>query len=297
MSRRTRRGVLTALLGAALALAGTATAMAAQTRAAEPTFTVTATPMRYGQPDLAGVRRAANTVTVTNTSAETVPYPMLTFPANGRDQVEHTQWPECPTLLNRPDRMICIAEPLAAGEQRTFTLTWYTSARGPAGPAQVRVQSAAGPDGEPAPSTVARARWRVTFERLTGTFDITATDLVYGPADADGVQRGSIVVTITNLTRRPVEHPVVTFPRGVGSADHANWSDCPTVIGRPDRYVCVAEPLAARQSRSLTFPFLITSPMFDFHSTVRVDAGTGTEDEVIEGTAAGTTYLVVGGLG
>jgi hypothetical protein len=143
-----------------------------------------------------------------------------------------------------------------------------------------------------AQGTASSTEWLVSFAELTGTFDIAATDLTYGAADANGVRRGSTTVTITNLTGDTVPYPLVTFPASAGVADHPSWSDCPIVHGAADRIVCVAEPLAAGASRELAFPFVADLPVMDFRASVRLDAGADVDGTVIDGTAAGTTYQV-----
>jgi hypothetical protein len=255
-------------------------------------FHIAATDMEYGQPNLYGDRRGTTTITFTNKSRRTVQYPMLTFPNNGRDEAEHALWQGCPVGLGRPDRWVCIAEPLGPGQRRSLTFPWVTRERGPAGPAEVRIEAASDLEGTPVPGTAASTTWYVSFAPLTGTFDITATDLTYGPLDADGIRRGSTTVTVTNLTGSVIDYPLVTFPASSGAADHTLWTGCPVVIRRPDETVCVAEPLAAGEQRAIAFPFVTELPGMEFDATVRVDAGADRDGTVIDGTAAGTSYHV-----
>ncbi|GLY93055.1 hypothetical protein [Actinoplanes sp. NBRC 103695] len=291
MTRGIRRGMVAALVGATVALSGAAAAVAAP---ADAPFTITATDMTYGQPSLNGTRFAENTVTYTNISAEVITFPTLTFPVNGRDDAVHADWSGCPFMSFDGENIVCVGRPIQPGATDSLTLPWMTRERPPGGTARVRIEKGLDRTGTVAPGTASRATWRVSFERLTGTFDITATDLVYGP-EVDGVRRGSTDVTITNLTRKAVPYPLVTFPSSAGDAEHTLWSDCPVVLGRPDRIVCVAEPLPAGASRTLTFPFLAEFPGTEFEANVRVDAGADREGTVIEGTAAGTQYTVVYG--
>jgi hypothetical protein len=301
MMGKTRRGLLAALVGAGIALAGMTAAAAAPsgpdvrasaTRLRPALFSITATDMEYGQPDLTGTRRATTIITFKNKSKGTIQYPMLTFPRNGRDEAEHALWEGCPAGAGRPDEWICIAEPLAAGEQRSLTFPWSTRQREPAGTAKVRIEAASDQDGTAIPGTAARTKWQVSFAPLTGTFDITATDLIYRLPDADGFRRGSTTVTLTNLTDSTVEYPLVTFPASSGDAEHTLWDGCPVVIGSPDKTVCVTEPLAPGEQRAISFAFLTEWPGMEFDATVRVDAGADRDGTVIDGTAAGTTYLV-----
>lgn len=294
MTRGIRRGMVAAFIGTAVALSGAAGAVAAPAGTADAPFTITAADLRYGQPSLNGTRFAENTVTFTNTTGEVIEFPTLTFPANGRDEPVHANWSGCAVMTFSADRFKCIARPIQPGATVTLTLPWMTSERPRGGTSRVRIEKGLDRDGTVLPGTASHATWRVSFEKLTGTFDISATDLVYGP-EVDGVRRGSTDVTITNLTRKAVPYPLVTFPRSAGDAEHTLWDDCPVVHGRPDRIVCVAEPLPAGATRTLTFPFLTDSPGTDFSANVRVDAGADREGTVIEGTAAGTQYTVVYG--
>jgi hypothetical protein len=293
MTRGIRRGLLAAFIGTAVALSGAIPAQAGP--AADGPFTLTASDMRYGQPNLKGYRFATNTVSFTNTSDEVITFPTLTFQHNDRDQEMHGDWSGCLAMYFNGVRTVCVTAPIQPGATTTLTLPWSTGARPPGGLAHVRIEKGLDRDGTVAPGTATRTSWRVGFEKLRGTFDITATDLVYGP-EQNGLRRGSTQVTITNLTRRDIPYPLVTFPPYAGTAEHAVWSDCPVVHGRPDhRIVCVAEPLAAGESRTLNFPFLADFPGQDFESDVRVDAGADRDGTVIEGTAAGTHYEVVYG--
>jgi hypothetical protein len=296
MSTRVRRGVVAVFAGVSLALGGVAIAVATPAGAAEAPLTVTATDMRYGQPDLSGVRRAETTITYTNTSAETVEFPVLTFPANDRDHATHSDWSACLTLFTKPDRLVCIGHPIAPGETVAATFPWQTDSRGPGGTARVRIEQGADREGRVVPGTANRATWRVTFEKLKGSFDIAATDLIYGPANEDGVRRGTSVVTLTNLTKRTIQFPIVTFPADIAiDAEHAIWNDCPRINNSPDgSIVCIAAPLAPKESRDLTFGFLTTSTGFDYTSTVRVDEGYE-DGSPKEGTAAGTSFEVIFG--
>ncbi|MEV7623694.1 hypothetical protein [Actinoplanes sp. NPDC089786] len=289
MTRGIRRGVVAALVGAFVALSGAGAAVAAP---ADGPFTISATDLKYGQPDLNGWRSAQNTVTFTNTTSEAIEFPVLTFPVNGRDHAMHADWSGCPVMFGHSNELVCITEPIAAGETTTLTLPWGTNQRPPGGVAHVRIEKGLDRDGNVEAGTVSRTSYRVSFAKLTGAFDITATDLRYGPVEEDGFRRGSTTVTITNLTKRAVPYPLISFPSSAGTPEHTLWSDCPVVFGQRDKTVCQAEPLAAGASATLTFPFLTDSAWTEFEANVRVDAGADDKGTVIEGTAAGTQYTV-----
>lgn len=299
MRGTTSRRLLAALLGTGLALVAVPTA--AQAAAAtddatpgphRPVLTVATTDMEYGQPDLYGVRWATNTVTITNNSRGTVQYPMLTFPANGRDDAMHADWRGCPTGFGGADSVTCIAEPLAPGEKRNLTFPWATRQRGPEGPALVRAEVAADRDGTPVPGTAQEATWQVSFAPLTGTFDITASALVYGTPDSNEVRRGSTTVTVTNLTGTAVDHPLVTFDAYAGTADEATWTGCVAILPREYVPACMLAPLAPGEQRAVTFGYFVDSSGMEYDSRVRVDAASDAQGTVIEGTAAGTQYPV-----
>jgi hypothetical protein len=296
MIGRTSRALFVALLSAGLALtAATGAASAAPSGAASaaPSLSITATDMTYGQPDITGGRFANTTITITNNGASTVQFPTLTFPVNGRDTAVHGEWSGCPSGRSRPDSVSCVAEPLAAGEQRHMVFPFGARGSGPAGPATVRFEAAADAVGTPIPGgTVVNAMWQASFAPLTGTFDITATDLTYGPQDRYGIQHGSTKVTLTNLTKNAVPYPLVTFPTSSGDAAWTVWRGCQAIVRHANDIVCVAKPLAAGQRRVLTFPFFLVGPTMEFEASVLVDAGADVDGSVIGGTAAGTVYDV-----
>ncbi|RSM49763.1 hypothetical protein DMB66_44645 [Actinoplanes sp. ATCC 53533] len=283
------RTAVAAVLGAGLALSATSAVLAAP---AKPLLSITATDLTYGQPDLTGTRSGTNTVTITNNSGSEIERPMLTFPDNGRDDINHGDLDGCPMALGRPDRFVCYAEPLGAGETRVFSVNWLTDARGPAGSAAVRVAVAADDEGNPVRGTTSRTSYGVSFAPLTGTFDITATDLTYGPQDDNGVQHGSTAVTITNLTGETVAFPLVSFAPYAGDASVATWESCLSVYSRDDRMVCAEEPLGPGEQRTATFGFQLEGTTQEFASQVQVEAGAAVNGPVIPGTAAGTSYTV-----
>jgi hypothetical protein len=290
MQRTARRGLLAVLIGAGVAMSGAYAAFAAP--AAAPPFTVTATDMTYGQPDDSGTRSADNTITITNTGTATIQYPMLTFPANGRDIADQSRLPDCPRGGGTPAGMYCITDPLAAGASRTLSFGWLTTQRGPDGTAEVRVEQAIDAGGTPMPGTATTATWHVSFAPLTGTFDITATPLAYGPVDRWGIRHGVTTVTITNLSTATVPYPLVTFPASSGDAGYPAWKGCVAVIRHVDDIVCVEKPLAPGKTRAVKFSFYLVGPTQDFDASVRVDAGADLDGTVIPGTGAGTTYPV-----
>jgi hypothetical protein len=301
MIGRTSRRLLVAVIGVAVALTATtgAAAAAVPPGAAEASpLGVTATDMTYGQPDLTGFRTASTAVTITNNTQDVIEYPTLTFPHNGRDEALHAGWAGCPFLRGQPDAVICVAEPLAAGETRSLEFLFGTEQAGPAGPATFRAEVGTGIDGaSPVPGTAVTVTFQVSFAPLTGTFGITATDLRYGPTDAQGVQHGSTAVTLTNLTGEPIRYPVLTFPFDMGTPATNRWRACEAIHQQPTEAnpVCVTRPLAAGQSRTMRLAFSTDQPTFEFTALVRVDAGTGTAADapVIPGTAAGTSFEVI----
>ena len=291
------RTSLAALFGAGLALAGALVAPAAASAAADtaaPALSATATDMRYSAPDIRGGRTATNTVTVTNNGTDTVPVPMLVFPRNDRDSAQHSDWNDCPSLSGSVDRIVCYLDPLAPGEQRTVSLLWTTGRHEQPGTARVRVAEARAVHGNAIPGTASVTRWKVTLAPITGTFDIAATDAVF--PQGEGERRASTIVTLTNLTGETVPYPKVTFLPWVGDAAHTEWHDCVRASGYPDgTYTCVAEPLAAGESRDLTFPFFVVGESHDYSVSVRVDAATGLDGTVVPDTGAGTGFGMIFG--
>jgi hypothetical protein len=291
---RTTRRLLIALLGAGIALTGTAGAAVAAPARLAPLH-VTATDMTYGQPDLTGFRRASTTITIANNTRRTIAYPTLTFPRNGRDDALHTEWSGCPTAGGRPDAIYCVTEPLAAGETRDLVFPFSTYQAGPAGPARVRADVGSDPQGTPVPGTRSGATWRVTFAPLTGTFGIVTDDMHFGDRDAQGARHAVLQVTLNNLTDQTVGFPTLTFPPGSGIADTGSWSDCAATYPQPDAATaCVAEPLRAGERRPMTFAFSLVDFMFSHPDTVTVAAATSADPgaPVLAGTAAGSTYDV-----
>jgi hypothetical protein len=126
-------------------------------------LTVSASDMVYGPKDGDGNRRATTTVTIGNPGGATVEFPMITFPENGRDHAAHSDWSGCPTALGRPDRVICVARPLAPGETRTIPFPFVTASDGPPGSATVRVEVGADRDGTAVPDTDAQTTFQVSF--------------------------------------------------------------------------------------------------------------------------------------
>jgi hypothetical protein len=286
------RTTIAAVLGAGLTL-GTASAVAAApTTAAEPTFSISATGFTYGQPDLNGTRTGTNTVTITNNTGSTIESPMVTFPNNGRDSIDHSGLSGCPLLVGGQDQTICYTRPLRAGEARTLTLGWVTDERGPAGRSAVRVAVGADTDGTAVPGTTSRTSYRVSFAPLTGTFDIRATDLTYGPHDSNGVRHGSTRVTITNLTDETIPYPLVSFAEYAGDGTVESWKSCLTITDREGRAVCAVKPLGPGERRTTTFRFHLNGSSTQYDSQVQVEAGTGIDGAVVPGTAAGTSYTV-----
>ncbi|GAA4693824.1 hypothetical protein [Phytohabitans rumicis] len=126
-------------------------------------LTITATDMVYGPVEADSWRRATTTVTIVNASAATVDYPLVTFPRNSRDEAEHAIWSGCPTMQGRPDRIVCVADPLGPGEQRSIALAFITHEDGPPGPATLRVDAGADSDGTVLPGTGQETTFQVSF--------------------------------------------------------------------------------------------------------------------------------------
>jgi hypothetical protein len=132
----------------------------------------------------------------------------------------------------------------------------------------------------------------VSFAQLTGGFDITATDLTFGPRDHNGVRHASTTVTVTNLSKATVSFPVVTFAPYDGDATASAWNRCVTVHAG-DADVCVEKPLAPGQRRSMTFRFELAGPLSqDYAGQVQVESGADASGAVIPGAAAGTQFTI-----
>ncbi|GIG91782.1 hypothetical protein [Plantactinospora endophytica] len=127
---------------------------------------------------------------------------------------------------------------------------------------------------------------------------ISATDLAYGPLEADGWRRGTTTVTIINPTRKTIQYPMITFlNNGADHAEHAIWSwDCPIGHGRPDREVCITNPLAPGEGRRIVFPFITETGGDTRTATVRVDAGADVEGTVLPKTGQSTWFKVTPGF-
>ncbi|OJF10352.1 hypothetical protein BG844_32435 [Couchioplanes caeruleus subsp. caeruleus] len=279
--------MLAATVAIGVTLAG---ASAADANSAAATLSGAATGLVYGQPDVSGTRSGTNTLTLTNNGTGTIQFPMLTFPANGRDTL--LQDVDCEYMSGSSTRTTCIVDPLAGGESRTMTLPWQTRASGPAGTAEVRIEQAVDSDGTPVAGTASTLSFKVGFERLTGTFSITATPLTYGERDRYGIRHGYTNVTITNLSSQTVQFPLVTFPASSGDASYMAWKGCTETIQHVEDIVCVERPLAPGQKRTAKFWFHTVGPVSEFDASVRVDAGADASGAVVDATAAGTTYRV-----
>jgi hypothetical protein len=294
MIARTTRRLFIALLGAGIALAGTAGAAAAAPPGSFP-LRITATNMTYGQPDLTGYRRASTTVTLTNRTADTIAYPTVTFPRSDRDIAEQADWSGCAGGGGRPDAVYCVTEPLAAGETRDLVFPFGTFQAGPAGPARAHADVASDLSGTPVPGTRSVATWQVTFAPLVGTFGLATDDMRFGDRDAQGARHAVLNVTLTNLTDQTISFPTLTFPPGSGTPDTGSWRACVATYPQPNEATaCVTEPLRAGERRMMTFAFSLVDVMFSHPDTLTVAAATSAEPgaAVLPGTAAGSTYDV-----
>ncbi|WDZ85418.1 hypothetical protein [Micromonospora cathayae] len=121
---------------------------------------------------------------------------------------------------------------------------------------------------------------------------VTATDLVYEPAADVGGYRGTSTVTVVNTSSRTIQHPMVTFPTSeTDHPVHAEWTDCPTGVGRPDRLTCVTRPMAPGEKRRIVFPFSSTDAGPARKVVVLVQEGTGDEDATpVSGSSIRTTF-------
>jgi len=120
---------------------------------------------------------------------------------------------------------------------------------------------------------------------------ITATDLVYGPPDENGMRRGTMTVTITN-TGGSEGQPIVTFPsRDSDEPEHTEWSDCRPLTAKPDGYRCLVEPLAPGKRKTYTFPFFTPTDAPPATATVRVDLADA-DGSALPSGGDQTTYLI-----
>lgn len=291
MNRTIRRVVVAALIGATATLTGATVASAAPVAAHPPKLAISATDLVYGQPDLGGHRAGTNSVTITNLTNRTIGAPLITLPGGSQFGLDHGGLSGCPALSFDGSAYRCWAEPLAAGETRTLDLGWSTVGRGPATSARVKVEVAHQPSGAPVPRTAAQARFGVSYEALTGTFDIVASQLRLAGPDADGISRGTVAVTVTNISAKTVPYPLVSFD--IASEDSSNWDDCVAVLGAPDQATCLAAPLAAGETRVLNLEWTSSFGQPGVDPTVHVYAGADATGTIVEGTGAGYPVVVV----
>ncbi|MBE1490773.1 COG1361 family protein [Plantactinospora soyae] len=101
------------------------------------TLGIAATDLVYGPVGGSGSRTGSTTVTITNTGDATAASPMITFPVDGQNQDWSATWP-CPMVLRRPDKILCISEPLLPGANRAITFMFSTESAVPSGPVTVR---------------------------------------------------------------------------------------------------------------------------------------------------------------
>ncbi|MBE1486611.1 hypothetical protein [Plantactinospora soyae] len=143
-----------------------------------------------------------------------------------------------------------------------------------------RFRQTAGPTNFP--STTKGTPTTAPPARTVGRLTLTATDLVYGAANEDGVRRAASTVTIVNPTDATVGFPAITFvDNGKDTAEHAIWSGCPTAYGYPDRMVCITRPLGPGERRSIAFGFLTTDTGPARTVTVRADIAAEHDTKVL----------------
>ncbi|WP_436525817.1 hypothetical protein [Actinoplanes sp. HUAS TT8] len=291
MSTKLRRGLLAGAIAIGFTLSG-ASAASAATTAASTGLTGTATELVYGQPDLDGFRWGNNTITLTNHTSKTIEFPQVSFPGTGPDQLIHTMFDGCKYMQGGLERITCITDPLAAGASLTLTVPWATPQSGPARTVTVKVNQAANSDGTPIAGTGSKVSWKAKFEKLTGTFSIKASQLTFGDRDAAGLRHGSTKVTIKNLTTGTIQYPALTIGAGAGDVNLADWTGCLSATYQDYKYVCTVAPLAAGAKNTVELPF--STPQgapWDYSIGVRVDA-LDASGAVIDGTAAGTQFVV-----
>lgn len=130
----------------------------------------------------------------------------------------------------------------------------------------------------------------------TLSLGVSATRLVYGAPNSDGLRRGTSTVTVTNTGGATVQYPmVIMLMNGRDDAEHAIWpAECAVGNFRSDAAVCTLYPLRPGERRSVVLPFLTTADGPDGEATVEVAPGTGDLTEQVPGTkVASTTYPVL----
>jgi hypothetical protein len=290
MNRTISRTLVAALLGTTTALTGMSAAAAAPAGRPAP-MSITATDLVYGQPSISGQRAGTNTVTITNRTNRTIASPLLTLPKSSLLTIDQSTLNGCPQAQSTGTALLCWARPLAAGETREFAFGWLTSDRGPGATVDVQVEVAREAGGAPVPRTAARTTWQISFAPLTGTFDITASELRLAQ-EPDGVWRGTVGVTVTNISAEPVPYPVVRI--STPSEETQAWTDCVSVLAGPEVPACLLAPLAAGETREVSLVWASSWGQPGVDPTVRIDAApdaTGTA--VIEGTGAGAEVRTI----
>jgi hypothetical protein len=106
------------------------------------------------------------------------------------------------------------------------------------------------------------------------------------------VWRGTVGVTVTNISAEPVPYPVVRI--STPSEETQAWTDCVSVLAGPEVPACLLAPLAAGETREVSLVWASSWGQPGVDPTVRIDAApdaTGTA--VIEGTGAGAEVRTI----
>lgn len=100
---------------------------------------------------------------------------------------------------------------------------------------------------------------------------VTATDLVYEPADEAGARTGTVTVTMKNVGPLTAARPRLDFtlrPGGVGTAASPGWYACQDVRTEGEQTFCTLPALAAGAERELTFHLVSTGPGLPTSGTI-----------------------------
>ncbi|MFK3981310.1 hypothetical protein ACI2K4_13140 [Micromonospora sp. NPDC050397] len=102
---------------------------------------------------------------------------------------------------------------------------------------------------------------------------VTATDLVYGPADEAGARTGTVTVTVKNVGPVNAARPRLDFalrPGGVGTAASPGWYACQDVRIEGEQTFCTLPALGPGTERKLTFHLVSTGPELPTSGTIEI---------------------------
>ncbi|SCL13637.1 hypothetical protein GA0070624_0192 [Micromonospora rhizosphaerae] len=143
---------------------GTGGAVTAPPRpSAPPVFAVLASNVVYGPRDAGGRRGGSTSVTFENTSRSAVEYPMVSYVANGDDQLAEALAQSCWNFFRNGNRITCLAQPVEAGGQGEVELPFTTVADGPDHELTVIVEAGQGETGSAVPGTATTLNVEVSF--------------------------------------------------------------------------------------------------------------------------------------